>query len=279
MNGRSRRGFRAWWLGPLLAVALAACATSQVKDIADPALAGLPQAALPDPAGSGVPSGGADAAQRIETFIQTHPEITPTTLASLRIRQGVFYLDQQQPDRAAAAFEAADLASLVTPRDQALKEVAPDLVWWSRTAPLPNIPGVEMKRTAAVMESLSVQIAKRRDSPDIRDYLAEVRAWVGLKYFAALSDRGRQKAVLEDTIDQYATIFTAADLQWLCTPGAMGDDVAPEDKRRRLRARPIIARAEQSAAVLTGPNRPSFHEPVMQALIAPTSSDRVCVRR
>ena len=81
-------------------------------------------------------------------------------------------------------------------------------MWWYRTAPLENIPGAEMGRAQAVMESLKVQIAKRQDSPDVRDLLAEMRAWVGLKYFWALPSRPRQKAVLEDTINEYATIFS-----------------------------------------------------------------------
>lgn len=269
-------------LGLAFAVALAGCATSQVKEIAHPAdstVAALPQPSLPDPDGTAASAGSsADGARGIDAIIQQNPNLTPQTIASLRVRQGVMYLNQRQPDRAAAAFDAADLALLVTPRDQALKEMGPDLVWWSRTAPLPNIPGVEMRRTAAVMQSLSAQIEKRRDSPDIRDYLAEMRAWVGLKYFAALSDRGKQKTLLEDTIDQYATIFTVADLEWLCTPTPLGDAVTA-DAKRRLRAQPIIARAAKSAVVLIPPNRPTFLQPVMQRLIAPMPADAPCAGR
>lgn len=272
---------RRWLLAFTFAIALAGCATSQVKDVTGPsdsAAATLPQPPLPDPAGTAAVAGGADSAQRIDAVIDQNPNLTPTTIASLRVRQGIIYLDQRQPDRAAAAFDAADAALLVTPRDQALKEVAPDLVWWTRTAPLPNIPGVEMKRAAAVMQSLSVQIEKRRDSPDIRDYLAEVRAWVGLKYFAALSDRSKQKAVLEDTIDQYATVLAPADLEWLCTPTPLGNSVTP-DARRRLRAQPIISRAAKSAEVLTPPNRPTFRDPLMQRLIAPAAGQTPCPGR
>jgi len=201
---------------------------------------------------------------------------TPATIASLRIQQGVLYLDQKQYNLAAAAFDSADAALLVTPRDQALKAVAPDLIWWFRTAPLPNIPGAEMKRAESVMQLLKVEIAKRQNSPGIRDYLAEMRAWIGLKVFAELANRARQKAVMEDTIDEYATIFTKADLAWLCTPSRVSDNVPPEEQRRRLRAGPIIRQAAKYAAVLTGPNRPTFREPVMQNLIAPTSPNPQC---
>lgn len=278
MQWRGGGGRRRWLLELTLAVVLVGCATSQLEDLPQPTdrtLAALPQAPLPDPAGTGAPAGSVDSAQRIDAYIQEHPNLTPATIAGLRVRQGIVYLDQRQPERATAAFDAADLALLVTPRDQALKEVAPDLVWWSRTAPLPNIPGVEMTRAAAVMQSLSAQIEKRRASPYIRDYLAEVRAWVGLKYFAALSDRSQQRAVLEDTIDEYATIFTAADLAWLCAPTPPGN-VVTADVRRRLRAQPVIARAAKSADVLRPPNRPIFRDPLMQRLIAPGPADAPC---
>ena len=285
MNKQSAQmwGGRLW--AALLAACLvtaAGCTTEQAKKITEPpALPGgatspLPQ--LPPPAAPDTTAvaPGADAAKRIDQFIAGHPELTPSTVASLRVRQAVIYLDQKQYNLAAAAFDAADASQLATARDQAIKEVSSDLVWWYRTAPLDNIPGAEMGRAQAVMESLKVQIAKRQDSPDVRDLLAEMRAWVGLKYFWALPSRAKQKAVLEDTVNEYATIFTPADLAYLCAPSRATDNAPPEDQRRRLRAAPVIKQAAKAAAELTGASKPTFRDPVMQDLIRPTSANPPC---
>ena len=258
----------------ILATALAGCATQQAKGIVAPlpdAPLQLPPPAMGDP---GAAASDADTLRRIDALIATNPG--PTTVASLRIRQAVIYLNQKQYNRAAEAFEAADAAKLVSPRDQALKEVSPDLVWWFRTAPLENIPDAEMRRAQAVMQSLKVQTAKRQGSPDIRDLLAEMRAWVGLKYFAALSSRSKQKAAIEDTINEYATIFTPADLAYLCTPSGVGASVPLDAQRRRLRAGPVIEQAAKYASELTGANRPTFRDAAMQDLIAPTSPNPSC---
>jgi hypothetical protein len=282
-SARSGRLWRAL-LTASLVVAMAACTTEQAKTITaqpQPLLPGgtaspLPQ--LPPPAASDPKAGTADAssAKRIDEFIAAHPELTPSTIASLRIRQAVIYLDQKQYNLAAATFESVDASQLSTARDQALQEVSSDLVWWYRTAPLEKIPGADMGRFQAVMESLKLQIAKRQDSPDVRDLLAEMRAWVGLKYFWALPSRPRQKAVLEDTINEYATIFSQADLTYLCTPSRATDNVPPEDQRRRLRAGPVIKQAAKAASELTAPNKPTFRDPVMQDLIRPTSANPPC---
>ena len=273
MKGRLQRVLASLF-AVVLSTAIAACATKQAKEIVAP----LPDAPLllPPPAigGPGAAANDTKTLERIDALIATNPG--PTTVASLHIRQAVIYLDQKQYNRAQAAFESADAAKLVSPRDQALKAVSQDLVWWFRTAPLATIPDAEMGRAQAVMQALKVQIAKRQDSPEIRDYLAEMRAWVGLKYVAALTSRSRQKAAMEDTIDEYATIFTPADLAYLCKPSSAGDNPPLETQRRRLRAEPVIKQAAKYASELTGPNRPTFREPVMQDLIAPASPNPAC---
>ncbi len=281
-SARSGRLWRAL-LTASLVVAIAACTTEQVKTITaqpqpPPGGAASPLPQLPPPAAPDVKAGTADAdsAKRIDDFIAAHPELTPPTIASLRIRQAVIYLNQKQYNLAAATFEAVDATQLTDARDRALKAVSADLVWWYRTAPLDNIPGAEMGRPKVVMESLKVQIAKNRDSPDLRDLLAEMRAWVGLKYFWALPTRPDQKAVLEDTINEYATIFTASDLAVLCAPVGASDKVSPEERRRQLRAAPVIRQAAKAASELAAPNKPTFREPVMQDLIAPTSPNPRC---
>jgi hypothetical protein len=235
----------------------------------------LPQ--LPPPAlpGTETASGDADAIGRIEAYIAAHPDQKPT-IASLRIRQGVIYLDRKQFNLAAAAFDAADPTQLFTDRDQTLKAVSGELIWWYRTAPLPNIPAAEMGRAESAMRTLKTETAKRQGSPDTRELLAEMRAWIGLKYFAALADRSKQKAVMQDTIDEYASIFTPSDLAELCTPGRVSDTASTADQRRRLRAGPVIKQARAYSSELAGPGKPTFRDPVMQSLIAPTPESPRC---
>jgi hypothetical protein len=268
-------------LSALMVAIVAGCATQQAKQITNlpqaPGLAGLPDKTplpqLPPPAArdAGAAPTDAESIQRIEAYIAAHPD-QKATIASLRIRQGVLYLNQKQYNLAAAAFDSADATLLVTDRDQALKAISPELVWWFRTAPLPNIPAAEMGRAESAMRVLKVETAKRQGSPDTRELLAETRAWIGLKYFAALADRGKQKVVMEDTINEYATIFTPADLAYLCAPGRVSDGVPLEEQRRRLRAGPVIKQARDYASELTGTSRPTFRDPVMQDLIAPTAN-------
>ncbi len=81
---------------------------------------------------------------------------------------------------------------------------------------------------------------------------------------------------MEDTVNEYATIFNQSDLAYLCAPSRVSDDVPLEEQRRRLRAGPVIQQAAKYACKLTGTNKPTFRDPVMQDLIAPTSPSPQC---
>lgn len=256
----------------------AGCATEQqVKQIVDESNARLAASMLPDaglaPDGKRAAETG-DPARRIDDVIAAHPD-QKALASSLRVRQGVIYLNQGSYNLAAAAFDSADPAQLFTDRDRALKELAPHLVWWYRTASITPMPTAELGRAEVAMQAMKEQTAKRSASPDVRDWIAETGAWIGLAYFAGTPDASRQKSVLENTINDYSVIFTAADLTWLCTPSKADATVPLPDLRRRLRAQPII---EQSAkyAKLLGTNRPTFREAVFQDLIAPASANPKC---
>lgn len=273
---RMRHWTLAWVVGAALVLSGGCEGRSAVKDIVETTPPGS-DLALPSPEKATLAEGAGDAdtAKSIDQYIVEHPDQKAAN-ASLRIRQATIYLNQKQFNLAAAAFDAADRSQLFTDRDQALKELSPQLLWWYQTADKPNIPGAEMARAEDAMQALEQQIAKRQRSPEIRDYLSEMRAWIGLKYFAALADRGKQKAVIEDTINEYAVIFTPADLGYLCAPGLATEAVELTDERKRARAGPIIKQAAQYAKELKGANRPAFKEPVMQDLIAPASANPQC---
>jgi hypothetical protein len=126
------------------------------------------------------------------------------------------------------------------------------------------------------MQALKAETAKRKESPDVRDWIAETGAWIGLAYFGATPDLGRQKSALEDTINDYSSIFAPADLAWLCAPSRADATVPLPDMRRRLREQTIVSAAAKSAKSLTGVARPAFRETVFQDLIAPTSPNPSC---
>ena len=246
------RRFAAVLLGAAVLSVAGGCATQQqVKQIVDDSNARLAAAMLPDPglAPNGKRAADAgDAARRIDDVIAAHPD-QKALASSLRVRQGVIYLNEGSYNLAAAAFDSADSAQLFTDRDRALKELAPHLVWWYRTAERAPMPIAELGRAAAAMQAMKAQTAKRKDSPDVRDWIAETGAWIGLAYFAATPDATRQKSALEDAINDYSVIFTAADFAWLCTPSRADATVPLPDLRRRLRAQTIIGEAAKSAKV------------------------------
>jgi hypothetical protein len=262
----------------VLALASGCAMQQQVKQIVDDSNARLAIGMLSGPglAADGVRAAeGSDAARRIDDVIAANPD-QKALASSLRIRQGVIYLNQGQYNLAAAAFEAADPAVLFTDRDQALKALAPHLVWWYQAAGRSPMPIAELKRAEAAMQAMKAETAKRKDSPDVRDWVAETGAWIGLAYSAAVPEVASQKSALEATINDYSSIFAPADLAWLCTPSRADATVPLPDLRRRLRAQTIVSTAEKSAKVLTGADRPAFREPVFQDLIAPSSPNPKC---
>jgi hypothetical protein len=276
---RPRRVAAAALAATLLLVVGGCLTQQQVKQIVEDSNAQLAATMLPDPgvAPDGKPVAEAgDVAGRIDELIAAHPD-NGALASSLRVRQGVIYLNEGSYNLATAAFDAADPTQLFTDRDQALKELAPHLVWWYRTVdgPVP-MPIGELDNAEAAMKAMQEQVAKREGSPDVRDWIAETRAWIGLAYFSATPDAARQKAALEDAINQYSKILTEQDLEWLCTPSRPDVPGALPDVRRRLRSQTVIAAAKESVGSVAAEDRPTFQLPVLQDLIAPTSSNPRC---
>ena len=98
-----------------------------------------------------------------------------------------------------------------------------------------------------------------RASPDIRDFLAEMRAYIGLKL--ASEEQGEAKrATFIDTLNRYSEIFTPEDLDALAQGNVRpASAAATTPERRRLRALAVIAKAKRmtssgSLASLTASN-------------------------
>jgi hypothetical protein len=225
------------------------CATQRkTEDIVTESNAALLAAGVPDVQlqPDGVRSGGTvdwqSASRKIDAFIAAHPDQRVTN-GALRVRQGVLLLAYRQYDLAQAAFNAA--ADLKTDRDKALKALSPWLVWWYQHSADPTLNPLQREKAREALSAFDAEIAKVRASPDIRDFLAEMRAYIGLK-LASEEQGDAKRATFIDTLNRYSEIFTAEDLNAL-TQGNLkpGSSAVTTTERRRIRALAVIAKAKR----------------------------------
>lgn len=284
MDGRTQRIRRYLnWAGiGVLVLLLAGCATeAQVKKIVADSNATLLASRFPDPqlTTPGERTGEQDPAAQIEDFIAQHPDQKALN-GALRVRQAIVFLRRREYNRADAAFKAAKDLGTSTARDQALVAVHESLIWWYENA---SAGRVDVSRAASARKALIDEARNRKDSPDIRDFLAEGSAWVGLMQFASTKTTvAEQRQVMEQTINDYAFILDQDDLNWLCKPPVKveGTDLSPA-MRRRVRAEALLRQsAAYSQAIDGAENRPAFTQPILQDLIvAPAKPAVDCVRR
>lgn len=231
----------------VLTLSFAGCATrQQVADIVAGSNAAMLAGSvlLPEPNAQGTPPAWQTESARIDAFIAAHPN-QPATTAPLRLRQAMLLLAHAQFHLARAAFNAVDSEALHTARDQALKRHERTLLWWFANSTKATWDDTDRAQARTSLRELQEEQRRLNHSPEIRDYLAEMRAWIGLA--AARQSSSEAKALLEDALDTYAETFTAEDLVSLLT----GQEQLPDlkalgpDVRRRLRAKAVIADAQQ----------------------------------
>jgi hypothetical protein len=219
-----------------------------------------------------------DVAQRIEQFIAEHPE-QKTLNASLRVRQAIVYVNRKEYNLAEAAFKEAARHELVSARDAALVAVHEDLIWWYETSEADNLSEAQVKRAERARQAIIAEAKKRAGSPDIRDFLAEAAAWIGLKQLAGLSSFAEQRVLVQQIVDEYSSIFDPDDLNWLCKPGPLTTNVAMAAVRRRARAEPILDATARYAQNPKLEPKPTFRDPIMQDLVVATAQLPRCDRR
>lgn len=239
--------------GVLLAVALgcASCITApEVARIVAQSNAAMltgQLGGLPAPEGK---SGNAEAlsaaSARIEAFIEAHAD-QKQVVAPLRIRQALLLLAHQQFNLARAAFDAVRTDDLVAARDQALKRNQAHLLWWFATSEKKTWSADDVTAATAALADLKAEHAKLEGSPEIRDYLGELRAWIGVTQAARSTNADRARALLVGTLDQYASLFTPSDLQLIGTEPTPtgGENTVGLETRRRLRAKAVLAFARK----------------------------------
>jgi len=251
-NARSFSRCLAVSVGPLflaLALLFAGCATpKQVSEIVVQSNAAMlaGQFGLPEPgAATGKPA-WEEATDRIEAFIAAHPD-QPAAIAPLRIREAMLLLNYRQSSLAEAAFNAVAIADLHTDRDLALKRSQETLLWWFANSTNNAWSATDQNKSQAAFKQLKDEQTQLNGSPEIRDYLAEMRAWIGLSAAKQTASTSHARELVEDALNVYAEIFTPADLDMLSAgqeqlpdPKAFGPDV-----RRRLRAKAVLSQAQK----------------------------------
>ena len=218
------------------------CATGGTKETVTETNAALLAQLQPDGASGGGTVDWQSASRKIDALIAAHPDQRVAN-GALRVRQGVLLLAYRQYDLAQAAFNAA--TDLKTDRDKALKALSPWLVWWYQHSADPTLNPLQRDKAREALNAFDAEIAKVRASPDIRDFLAEMRANIGLK-LASEEQGDAKRATFVDTLNRYSEIFTPEDLEALAQGNVRpGSSAVTITDRRRIRALAVIAKAKR----------------------------------
>jgi hypothetical protein len=239
-----------------LFLALASCATRQdVTDAVTSTNAASLMAEL-NPGSASPQSGGAPArwqaaSQKVEAFIAANPD-QKVTNAELRVRQAVMLMQNRQPNLAKAAFDQVALADLPTARDRALKRLQEELLWWYRSAG--ETAGIDFTKGEKAQAAITTVLAdlKTPDDESIRDFLAAVRASIGVKMATDVFGQPKAQAYLKDAIDTYAAGLPAGETsRWVALTnwppaGETFDTAVSAETRRHFRADGLIAVAKKA---------------------------------
>ncbi|HKS35642.1 MAG TPA: hypothetical protein VJW76_00530, partial [Verrucomicrobiae bacterium] len=92
-------------------------------------------------------------------------------------------------------------------------------------------------------------------------FLAEMRAWIGLKFAEAGNTSKQIGQRLGAVANDYAGIFDDADLAWFADPrGTPGKEATATQTRRRLRAKAVFRDASSQLQQLDAQDRPAIDE-------------------
>lgn len=259
-------------LALLLALTLTGCVTTdQVRDIvrssnyemlisADPALA----TTVPADANVG-PKPAPGAAERLTTFLQQNPD-DPVLGPALHLRQALLYLNQRQSALAQASFNQIKGAKFASARDETLAAAFPTIKWWTEQslAAGGDFRTNQRDNAVAAMKTLAdFAQGSAAKTPDVADYLLEMRAWIGLKASFAIvlpADAAFQVSTLQDAIDGWTNTFTAEQLPLLNEAKFTSSDALTLSTRRVLRLRTLLdtlANVAKSGGTLVPP--PAVH--------------------
>jgi hypothetical protein len=248
LPGRLRRLHLAALVVALLFVA--SCKTDQTQDILK-----RTDAVLYAPGAD--PAALADISKAIDDYAAKNPQDT-ATISPLRIRQAVLFVRTGQFEKAQAAFDAA--TDLHTPRDLALKALSPAIIWWWQHSQTPFLSSTQMSEAETHLAAFDQQIARLGEDADIRDFLAETRARMSLKYIASIhEDPARVRRSFVDLVNRYGATFTPDDVAAIKAKQVQPASAAVTTvERRRSRAMPLIPEIRKVAERVkrNGPVKP-----------------------
>lgn len=210
-----------------------------------------------------------DSNRQIEAFIAAHPGQNEMT-APLRIRQALLLLANKQSNLAKAAFDSVAEADLHTDRDRALKHNSDHLIWWFSQSANDTWTANDQTKAVSAVKALAQAQDSLGNSPEIRDYLAEMRAWIGLASAKQTTSLAEARKRLEDALNVYARIFSAHDFELLKEGNepSSGASLSSPDVRRRLRAHAVLTHAQkqnESDSLGAHPQNPTFDAIVNRA--------------
>jgi len=247
MNYSSLRKYRLWPVALTLIVLIVGCTTRrQVED----AVTRSNMAMLSGLGGLNPQPGSAgdwhDAAAKLENLIAEHPD-NPPLVAALRLRQAVLYLHAGQLNLAEAAFDEVKPADLHTSRDSALKSLQGSLLWWYAAAnhPYSRSAGVNGRddylQASNALVAIGVEWFKLKlpDDQGIADYLAFMRAFIGVKLANDIVGISAAQIQLTNTLNTFSAMLPPGETErWLTIetnwpPKNVSPDVAVLPKLHR----------------------------------------------
>jgi hypothetical protein len=178
-------------------------------------------------------------AARIDSFIAAHPG-QEGLVSALRVRQAMLFLAYEQYNLANASFEMVNPQYLYAARDKALYELRRHLVWWFRQAKAAFSRDDFQKGSEALL-ALQKTIDTLDNSPDIRDYLAEMRAYIALQMARKHPNLSERMRYFGEGMNQYTKIFTIEDRALLLAHQKDRNELLKN--RRQIRALAVIQTA------------------------------------
>lgn len=198
---------------------------------------------MPDSSGEAGAEPWMEPSAKIDAYIERYAKDDKVTASALRIRQAMLLLSYNQYNLAEVSF--AQATDLKTDRDLALKALSDDMIWWFKL----DKSKAPDKEFDDVIKNFQNEIDKLGNGPEnenIRDYLAEMRAWI-LLYAAPKSPNGRMiKDRLDNGLDNYVKTLKTADIEAIkANKPTAGLGPLDMQARRQVRAMAVFKRANE----------------------------------
>ena len=198
---------------------------------------------MPDSSGKAGAEPWMEPSAKIDAYIEKYAKDDKVTASALRIRQAMLLLSYKQYNLAEASF--AQATDLKTGRDLALKALSDDLIWWFKLDKT-KAPDKEFDDVIKNFQNEIDKLSSIPENESIRDYLAEMRAWI-LLYAASKAPNGKTvKKWLDEGLDNYAKTLKPADIEAIKV-GKPTAGLGPLDMqiRRQMRAMEVFKRANE----------------------------------